>query len=143
MKDLVTWVRAQWDRIVGMGLLALGAVLVVSGWIGVSGTSDGAQQLSYLVSGGLGGLFCLGAGATLIVSAHLEDEWRKLDDLTRAVRRHVPPEPADAPVHNGSTPVAPGQELLATPGWPPPASGGRATLGGGRLLPPRGARPAR
>jgi hypothetical protein len=87
-----------------MGLLALGAVLVVSGWIGVAGTSDGADQLSYLMSGGLGGLFCLGAGATLIVSAHLEDEWRKLDELTRAVRRQVEPEPADPLVRNGSTP---------------------------------------
>jgi hypothetical protein len=101
MRDLVTWVRAQWDRAGGLALLGLGAVLVVSGWIGVSGTSDGAAQLSYLVSGGLGGLFCLGAGATLVISAHLEDEWRKLDELTRAVRRHVAPEADSPPERNG------------------------------------------
>jgi hypothetical protein len=130
VSDLVTWVRAQWDRIVGTGLLALGAGLVLSGWIGVSGTSDGAEQLSYLVSGGVGGLFCLGAGATLIVSAHLEDEWRKLDDLTRAVRRHLSPEPADPAVRNGS---APGE---------PPATVGRTTPGGDRVRSSPGARSA-
>jgi hypothetical protein len=122
MRDLVTWVRAQWDRIGGMGLLALGAVLVVSGSIGVSGTSDGTEQLSYLVSGGLGGLFCLGAGATLIVSAHLEDEWRKLDDLTRAVHRHLHPEPADPPVRNGSTPGAGGYRRADDAGRRPGAT---------------------
>ncbi len=118
MRDLVTWVRAQWDRAAGSALLALGGILVLSGWIGVSGTSDGAQQLSYLVSGGLGGLFCLGAGATFIVSAHLEDEWRKLDDLTRAVRRHVPSEPPNSPDRNGTPPGEPGQRLLAEASWP-------------------------
>ena len=118
MRDLLTSVRAQWDRAGGVALLVLGAVLVVSGWIGVSGTSDGAEQLSYLVSGGLGGLFCLGAGATLIVSAHLEDEWRKLDDLTRAVSRHVPADSESPPERNGATRSEPGQEPEATAGWP-------------------------
>jgi hypothetical protein len=116
--------RAQWDRAGGLALLVLGAILVVSGWIGVSGTSDAAQQLSYLVSGGLGGLFCLGAGATLILSAHLEDEWRKLDDLTRAVRRHVPPEPPDPPDGNGTQEMDGRMSLVA--------SGGPMTLGGER-----------
>jgi len=136
VRDLVTWIRAQWDRAGGLALLALGALLVLSGWIGVSGTSDAAQQLSYLVSGGLGGLFCLGAGATLILSAHLEDEWRKLDDLTRAVRRHVPPESLDPPDRNGSHEMD-GRMSLVT-------SGGPTTLGGAREpRPSPGARRAR
>ena len=117
MRDLLTWVRAQWDRAGGVALLALGAVLVVSGWIGVASTSDGAEQLSYLMSGGLGGLFCLGAGATLIVSAHLEDEWRKLDDITRAVHRHLPPDAPSPPQRNGSTAGEPPQEAGATAGF--------------------------
>src|SRR4051812_23647791 len=59
VSDLVTWVRAQWDRTAGFTLLGLGAVLLVFGWLGVSSTSNRAGQLSYLVSGGMGGLFCL------------------------------------------------------------------------------------
>jgi hypothetical protein len=80
--EVVTWVRAQWDRTGGFTLLAVGALLLLSGWIGVSGTSDRAGQLSYLVSGGLGGLFCLAAGATLLLFADLDDEWRKLNELS-------------------------------------------------------------
>ncbi|MGH9034192.1 MAG: hypothetical protein ACRD0O_00380 [Acidimicrobiia bacterium] len=101
MRDLVTWVRAQWDRAGGIALLVAGAVLLVTGCVGVSGTSDGAEQLSYLVSGGLGGLFCLGVGATLMVSAAFQDEWRKLDELCRTIREHQ--EPADNLNGNGTS----------------------------------------
>jgi hypothetical protein len=43
-----------------------GAIAVFVGYFGVSGTLDPAQQLPYLVSGGVGGLFLL--GATLLFS---------------------------------------------------------------------------
>ena len=43
----MTWVRAQWDRTGGFALLAAGAVLLLSGWVGVSGTSDRPAQLSF------------------------------------------------------------------------------------------------
>jgi hypothetical protein len=86
MDHLLTLVRAQWDRLLGGGLVVAGAALVIAGWFGVSGASTTKDQLSYLASGGLGGLFCLGAGIGLLISANLSDEWRKLDDLTRAVR---------------------------------------------------------
>jgi len=89
--DPVTWVRAQWDRTGGFALLAGGAVLLLSGWVGVSGTSDRAGQLSYLVSGGLGGLFCLAAGATLLLFADLDDECRKLDELSGLLDQHGDP----------------------------------------------------
>jgi hypothetical protein len=88
VSDLVTWVRAQWDRTGGFALLAAGAVLLLSGWVGVSGTSDRPAQLSYLVSGGLGGLFCLAAGSTLLLFADLGDEWRKLDELSGVLHQH-------------------------------------------------------
>ena len=87
MDDLVTWLRAQWDRAAAVALLALGGILVIAGYVGVSGTDSNSDQLSYLASGGIGGLFCLGLGAALLISANLGDEWRKLDELTRAVRQ--------------------------------------------------------
>jgi len=86
MDQLMTTLRAQWDRMLAVLLLTAGAVLLVVGWIAVSGASNVADQLSYLASSGLGGLFCLGLGASLLVSSNLQDEWRKLDDLTGAVR---------------------------------------------------------
>ena len=45
-----------------------GAIAVFVGYFGVSGTLDPAQQLPYLVSGGVGGLFLLGLAATLLFS---------------------------------------------------------------------------
>ena len=77
--DLMTWLRAEWDRVLGFTLIALGAILLVLGYLGVSDSPYVAEQLSYIASGGLGGLFLLGAGATLLILADLHDEWRKLD----------------------------------------------------------------
>jgi hypothetical protein len=37
--------------------------------------------MPYIASGGLGGIFLLGLGSTLWLSADLRDEWRKLDEL--------------------------------------------------------------
>src|SRR5439155_451151 len=64
---------------------------------GGSGASTTKDQLSYLASGGLGGLFCLGAGVGLLISAGLSDEWRKLDALTRAVRHAAAQDPSVPP----------------------------------------------
>jgi hypothetical protein len=88
--DLMTWLRAEWDRVLGFGLIALGAVLLVLGYLGVSSSPYVAEQLSYIVSGGLGGLFLLGAGATLLILADLHDEWRKLDRVEAMLSGEVP-----------------------------------------------------
>jgi len=79
--DMTTWVRAQWDRVVAWLLVAAGLVALLVGWIGVSGTPYLAEQLPYLVSAGMLGLFLLGLGATVWISADLRDEWRKLDEV--------------------------------------------------------------
>jgi hypothetical protein len=49
----------------------VGAVALIVGYFGVSGTLDPAKQLPYLVSGGVGGLFLLGVAAALLFSADL------------------------------------------------------------------------
>lgn len=79
--DLLTFIRNQWDRVAAWALIALGALFLLVGWFGVSGTVIPSEQLPYLMSGGLGGFFLLGIGAMLWISADLRDEWRKLDDL--------------------------------------------------------------
>ena len=83
--DLNTLLRTQWDRAVAIGCTALGALLLVIGWVGVSDTAYVAEQVPYVASGGVGGLFLLAVGATLWVSADLRDEWRKLDRIEEAL----------------------------------------------------------
>jgi hypothetical protein len=75
----------QWDRAAASVLTAVGAFFLISGWVGVSGTLNLAEQAPYIVSGGLGGLFLLGLGAVLWISADLQDEWRKLDRIEKAL----------------------------------------------------------
>ena len=97
----MTWLRAEWDRVAGFSLIGIGALLLVLGYHGVSQSPYVAEQLSYIASGGLGGLFCLGIGATLLISADLHDEWRKLDRLEAAVRGEAETN-APAPTPNES-----------------------------------------
>jgi hypothetical protein len=60
-----------------------GAIALLVGYLGVSGTLNTGEQLPYVVSGGMVGLFLLGLGALLWLSADLRDEWRKLDSIDR------------------------------------------------------------
>lgn len=84
--NLLRLLRNQWDRAAAWALVLLGGLAVVLGWVGVSGQGLTAQQVPYIVSGGIGGLFLLGLGATSWLSADLRDEWRKLDELARLER---------------------------------------------------------
>lgn len=81
--DLVNYVRNQWDRAGAWLCVIAGAIALLVGYLGVSGTLVTGEQLPYVVSGGLVGLFLLGLGALLWVSADLRDEWRKLDAIDR------------------------------------------------------------
>lgn len=121
--DLMTWLRAEWDRVLGFTLIAVGAVLLVLGYIGVSDSPYVAEQLAYIASGGLGGLFLLGAGATLLILADLHDEWRKLDRVEAILSGEIP-FPAKLQT-NGSTPApAPATPAAA----PAPAGAGPAVI---------------
>lgn len=96
--ELTRWIRAQWDRVTAWALIAVGLVALLVGWWGVSHTAYLAEQVPYLVSAGLLGLFLLGLGATIWISADLRDEWRKLDELTDVLRdRDAEPYPALEP----------------------------------------------
>ena len=95
--ELFKWLRLQWDRVFGATAVVTGAVALLTGWSKVSATAYPAEQIPYLVSAGLGGLFLLGVGATLWHSADLRDEWRKLDRLE---------EKLDAVIAGGETTAA-------------------------------------
>jgi hypothetical protein len=97
--ELMRWVRAQWDRVAAAMAIVVGALALIVGWIRISDELYPAAQLPYILSGGLGGLFLLGVGSTLWLSADLRDEWRELrrlrDELARdRIARDVAPEVA-------------------------------------------------
>ena len=79
--EFLRWCRLQWDRVSAVASVAIGGVLLVVGWVKVSGTPYAAEQIPVVVSCGLGGIFLLGLGAMLWHSADLRDQWRKLDRL--------------------------------------------------------------
>ena len=79
--NLLRWARVHWDRVGGGALIGLGGLVILLGWNRVGGEALAAQQIPYVISGGIGGLFLLGAGGMLWLSADLRDEWRKLDSI--------------------------------------------------------------
>ena len=85
--EFLRWCRDQYDRVGAVVAVGIGLLALLAGWLGVSRTVYPAEQLPYLISGGLLGLFFLGLGATLWLSADLRDEWRKLDRLEQEMRR--------------------------------------------------------
>jgi uncharacterized SAM-binding protein YcdF (DUF218 family) len=84
--DFYRWVRTQWDRAAAIVLVIAGLISLIFGWVGVSGATLPTEQIPYLSSNGLLGIFALGVAATLWLSADLRDEWRKLDDIHRDIR---------------------------------------------------------
>src|SRR5713101_4395204 len=96
--DFGKWLLLQWDRVGAWLCVAAGAVLLVVGWVGVCGLAFPGGLLVYVISCGVGGVFLLGLGAMLWLSADLRDEWRKLDRIEQAVRErgvlHVELRPA-------------------------------------------------
>jgi hypothetical protein len=69
----------------GYVLLGVAAIVLVVTWVAVSGSRFISDQLSLIVSGGLGGLVLLEFGSMLIVTAGLSDEWRKLNRIEDAL----------------------------------------------------------
>jgi hypothetical protein len=79
--DLKRWIRANWDRVAAWSCVVLGAVVLILGWHGVANSAYPAQQMPYIVSGGIGGALLVALGATLLISSDLRDEWQKLDQI--------------------------------------------------------------
>jgi hypothetical protein len=119
-KVILTILRSEWDRAAALAALAVGIAAMINGWVGVSGTAYSAEQMPYIVGGGLVGIFLLGVAAVLWLSADMRDEWRKLADLddrlgrlegrpvvAAAPAREVPVQPAAAPSNGVAQPARP------------------------------------
>lgn len=106
--DLMKYLRNQWDRVGAWLCVIAGALALLIGYLGVSATLDTGEQLPYVVSGGMFGLFLLGLGALLWLSADLRDEWRKLDAIDRhLLESGMLPPPSPAAVEGRSNPNRP------------------------------------
>lgn len=126
------WARTQWDRVTAWVCIGLGALAVILGWVAVGREPLTAQQIPYVVSGGIGGLFLLGLGAMLWLSADLRDEWRKLDAIERQGRPALDAADDDPFDHDGGTGDDTGEDALPDP-----------TTNGTTPAAPRRRRPAR
>jgi len=84
---LTRWLRAEWDRVAGYTSIGVGIVVLLAGISGVRHARDVVDQLAYLTSGGIGAMFLLGLGATLLLSADLHDDWRKLHRVEQKLDR--------------------------------------------------------
>ncbi len=99
--NLLAKVRLHWDRVSGWALVAVGAVVLAVGWWKVSRTPYPAEQMPYIVSGGIVGALLVVFGAAMLISADLRDEWHKLDRveslLTKALGSSADAESGQGP----------------------------------------------
>lgn len=91
-------VGLQRGRLAAVALTAVGGIVLLVGWIGTASAVHPAQQLPYIISGGLGGLALVGLGAALWLSSDLADEWTKLDLIESALSRLVDAEGTEVAV---------------------------------------------
>ncbi|WP_415948902.1 hypothetical protein [Streptomyces sp. KLOTTS4A1] len=94
----------------GLAAAALGAVLCVIGWYGVSGERFAERQVPYLASCTLPGAALIISGAVLIAQAHGAAAAARMDRLYGLLVREDAPQPSAAPVGASSA------ELLFVPG---------------------------
>ena len=139
--DLGRFLRAEWDRLAGYGFLLAGAVALVFGFVGVRTSADVIDEISYLVTGGIGAVFLLGVGATLLLSADLHDDFRKLhrvEEKLDAIHRALtethpdlvvdvrPPASGNGPDGNAAAAVARAAAGTAAPAATPGSPAGAA-----------------
>lgn len=87
--EFLNLLRSQWDRAIAIGCALAGALSLLIGWIGTSGTEHVAEQMPYIVSAGLTGIFLLGIAAVLWITADLRDEWRELRRVGTLLEREL------------------------------------------------------
>src|SRR2546423_507489 len=79
------WVGKATRPVVGWVLLAISALFILFGWIGVSGTPVVAKQIPYVVSGGIFGVFLAVFGAYFLGTEELRKDSGRLDRLEKMV----------------------------------------------------------
>lgn len=122
----VAFLRRQWDRVAAWGCVVVGAMALLIGWMGISDTPFAAEQIPFVISGGIGGVFFLGVGAMLWISADLHDEWRKLDEIEAVLRERL---------EDGVAAPGPTSDRRVTADDTNPGHGEETSTGNGRTAP--------
>lgn len=123
--DFLTFARKQWDRVAAWAAIAVGALLLLLGWLGASDTVYPAEQIPYVISGGLGGLCLVGIGAMLWISADLRDEWSELRELAGRLGVSEPDAGAGAGEGDVAGPAAAAAPAASANGAAPPVGAPR------------------
>lgn len=76
--NLLKYVRVQWDRAGAVLAAVVGLVALIFGYLGTSDTVYIAEQIPYVISGGLTAVILFVVAGVLWLSADLRDEWREL-----------------------------------------------------------------
>lgn len=79
------WLWASIRPYLGYILIALGAILLLAGYLGVSREVIVARQIPYIVSGGLLGLAAITLGGRLLLIQDLRRDSGRLDRLEKAI----------------------------------------------------------
>src|SRR5258708_36832266 len=79
------WVSKATRPVIGWVLLGVAALVILIGWVGVSGTPVVAKQIPYVVSGGIGGVLLAVLGAYFLGTEELRKDSGRLDRLERMV----------------------------------------------------------
>ena len=82
---LWSWVGRAIRPYLGWILVAVGLLLIVIGWFGVSREALVAKQIPYLISGGIGGVFFTVLGSYYLGTQELRNDSGRLDRLERMV----------------------------------------------------------
>src|SRR3954453_23626033 len=80
------WLWASIRPYLGYILIAIGGLLLLAGYLGVSREVIVARQIPYLVSGGLLGLAAITLGSRLLLLEDLRRDSGRLDRLEKAVQ---------------------------------------------------------
>lgn len=106
----------------GWAFYGFGVLLVLLGWLGISGEAVVAKQLPYLISGGIGGLLLAVLGAYLLGiealrrdSGRLERLEQQVDELHRALLQRPDAPGPELPAPVGANGHHPGADLRAGP----------------------------
>lgn len=99
--------RLDWRQALGVALIAVGLISLVIGYVGISGTKDTYDQLTYFLSNGIGGAAAIIIGSTvLVIREHVADRqaMAQLDERLSSIDRRLPAEPrrSDARPESGA-----------------------------------------
>lgn len=87
--------RLDWRQALGVALIVAGVISLIIGYVGISGTKDTYDQLTYFLSNGIGGAALIIVGSTvLVIREHVADRqaMAQLDERLSSIDRRLPAE---------------------------------------------------